>query len=846
MFVNDLFEKKKPEPEKPRNFVAKNAKMGGAGAHKDKKKAEKQGDVKHKKDLAADLAESNRGYDHGFASPTAPSLKGRREFDEPDAVNNIEISINGRPWKVFAGKGLDSSPEFFKQKQMVDAMCKRKTAETGKKWSWGVTGAPATNEANLATQDKENRFKAIKQRDQKQDQITHQAMNNVNDEVEEGVAETLPMSDAVKVLKHYGAEHFKTTSNELHFYKNGRGLSVDLVWNDDATRSATLSSLNSATRKLKGQGVAEGIDTEELANEVYAEFERIYPNLARRADERTVHAAIMDVLNYGGDSDPGALAQDVARAVKQEMQQGMSEGSELKQAKRKYNQAAKDANDDQVGAGKKIDTMKKSLRQRDVAKQGMAEANLGHVLPWPAFVNKISSAMKAMGWKGQQRKDTGAFMFSTRGQLDDEFYIAIIDNEGNGMFTYALGTVEEGDPHIGEKDTLPITEASVSELMTAIREGFGLGETVSEDQNAYGYEVGQTVKLHNGTQGRVLDIFDDSIEVLLPGGRTVTVDFTDAQVIDEGWKDEADDFTEWSNHVKEKLSKASPEQRLGLAKQLSQLEVKHFGSTVPDTFNRQTGKPQAGLGLTDTVRNALKYFNDEQTGIRQQSNQDGPAGNFSMPFGSVDVSGMENATPEELAVMKKAVMMGPEMAGAAGKFYRENGTITYEDLPRIQKELAAAASDEWNQQHNVSETKSLHKRVKIVKGPDSGKYGYIRQIEHGQYKGAPKRYDIDLEGGGQANNLPVTALRMAKDQQGVSEGKKPDNYHIVNKDGKPASLASYADRASAEKDRDAKHPNAQVRQVGPRGKVKGVSEAHDINEEMEIRVIEMRMNGYEL
>jgi hypothetical protein len=36
--------------EKPRNFVAKNAKMGGAGQHKDKKKAEKQGDFKHKKD----------------------------------------------------------------------------------------------------------------------------------------------------------------------------------------------------------------------------------------------------------------------------------------------------------------------------------------------------------------------------------------------------------------------------------------------------------------------------------------------------------------------------------------------------------------------------------------------------------------------------------------------------------------------------------------------------------------------------------------------------------------------------------------------------------------------------
>ena len=35
---------------KPRNFVAKNQKTAGAGAHKDKKRAEKQGDAKHKKD----------------------------------------------------------------------------------------------------------------------------------------------------------------------------------------------------------------------------------------------------------------------------------------------------------------------------------------------------------------------------------------------------------------------------------------------------------------------------------------------------------------------------------------------------------------------------------------------------------------------------------------------------------------------------------------------------------------------------------------------------------------------------------------------------------------------------
>ena len=39
----------KAEAPKPRNFVAKNAINTGAGAHKDKKKAAKQGDVKHKK-----------------------------------------------------------------------------------------------------------------------------------------------------------------------------------------------------------------------------------------------------------------------------------------------------------------------------------------------------------------------------------------------------------------------------------------------------------------------------------------------------------------------------------------------------------------------------------------------------------------------------------------------------------------------------------------------------------------------------------------------------------------------------------------------------------------------------
>lgn len=79
--------------------------------------------------------------------------------------------------------------------------------------------------------------------------------------VAEGVAETLTMDEAKKVLRKYGADNFKTTSNELHFYKNGKAMSIDLITNDDATRSVKLSQLNSATRQLKGVNVKEDIGT---------------------------------------------------------------------------------------------------------------------------------------------------------------------------------------------------------------------------------------------------------------------------------------------------------------------------------------------------------------------------------------------------------------------------------------------------------------------------------------------------------------------------------------------------------------------------------------------------------
>ena len=111
--------------------------------------------------------------------------------------------------------------------------------------------------------------------------------------------------------------------------------------------------------------------------------------------------------------------------------------------------------------------------------------------------------------------------------------------------------------------------------------------------------------------------------------------------------------------------------------------------------------------------------------------------------------------------------------------------------------------------------------------PQPGRDG---KVSHSTY-GSRDKEGSDYFKGKELPAKPITVKKMEKDaldilkKQGVVEGKKPDRYHIVGKNGKPANLGSYADKDSAIKDRDEKYPGAVVQQVGPRGKVKGVAEA---------------------
>lgn len=86
---------KKPAP-KPRNFVAKNATTSGAGAHKDKKKAMKQGDTKHKK---AEMAE---GYYNDYDNNRTGFRKARPDVSgEGEPQGMFTVVVDGRPWKEF-------------------------------------------------------------------------------------------------------------------------------------------------------------------------------------------------------------------------------------------------------------------------------------------------------------------------------------------------------------------------------------------------------------------------------------------------------------------------------------------------------------------------------------------------------------------------------------------------------------------------------------------------------------------------------------------------------------------------------------------------------------------------
>jgi hypothetical protein len=99
---------------KPRNFVAKNAKMGGAGQHKDKKKAEKQGDFKHKKSPMP-MESALRDKEDYYAKRKALDDLGRNKDVDQKAVQQRRLDLDKEAKQKGVAEGAnDMTPNWAK------------------------------------------------------------------------------------------------------------------------------------------------------------------------------------------------------------------------------------------------------------------------------------------------------------------------------------------------------------------------------------------------------------------------------------------------------------------------------------------------------------------------------------------------------------------------------------------------------------------------------------------------------------------------------------------------------------------------------------------------------------
>ena len=93
------------------------------------------------------LASAGFGSDEDYESIETEGGRDPEDWDEgnTEPANNFAVSINGKQWKVFKGRGQYAEDDREKQhyRQLKDWAAK-KSESTGKKWEVHVTGAPAT------------------------------------------------------------------------------------------------------------------------------------------------------------------------------------------------------------------------------------------------------------------------------------------------------------------------------------------------------------------------------------------------------------------------------------------------------------------------------------------------------------------------------------------------------------------------------------------------------------------------------------------------------------------------------------------------------------------------------
>ena len=115
-------DKKTVPASTPRNFVAKNAKTGGAGAHRDKKKEQKQGVEKHKKPFMEDHADAANGWGAGSYDTYAGGRHGRGVAENPEWYSDEANSMSTSQLKSLYKHAIKLRQAVQKMQQQGDTL----------------------------------------------------------------------------------------------------------------------------------------------------------------------------------------------------------------------------------------------------------------------------------------------------------------------------------------------------------------------------------------------------------------------------------------------------------------------------------------------------------------------------------------------------------------------------------------------------------------------------------------------------------------------------------------------------------------------------------------------------
>ena len=208
--------------------------------------------------------------------------------------------------------------------------------------------------------------------------------------------------------------------------------------------------------------------------------------------------------NYPKHQDLSGISTDKLKAylAKQGKQQGSGEGGQVKRVRTELQRREQG-----VAEGS------------DIAYHQTSGTKAGHTISSRKLSNKPQASKSDVTLQSGSMHHSGKSYNFPKGTLFTQL--------PGGIFAKHPSVPET---HPGYGHLIRRSEDNINKIHSSLNGGQGVTEG---SDNPYGYRKGQTVKLDNGQQGRVIDIFDDSIEVLLVGGRTVTVDFRDAQVIGE-------------------------------------------------------------------------------------------------------------------------------------------------------------------------------------------------------------------------------------------------------------------------------------------------------------------------